>query len=185
MKKEFLEWVKSFIIALVVVFAFKMFFGTTVVYSTSMYPTLIEKDVLLLQKTQNVERGDIVSFKSKLTLTADDIQSLNLLQRFFVNEKTPKTLIKRVIGLPGDSIEVKDGIVKINGEVANESYVSSENVGEVYIKAIPEGEYFMMGDNRAVSLDSRSEQVGLIAEKDLVGKVLVRLWPLSKLGSVK
>lgn len=185
MKKEFLEWVKSFIIALVVVFAFKMFFGTTVVYSTSMYPTLIEKDVLLLQKTQNVERGDIVSFKSKLTLTTDDIQSLNLIQRFFVNEKTPKTLIKRVIGLPGDSIEVKDGIVKINGEVATEPYVSSENVGEVYIKAIPEGEYFMMGDNRAVSLDSRSEQVGLIAEKDLVGKVLVRLWPLSKLGSVK
>lgn len=185
MKKEFLEWVKSFIIALVVVFAFKMFFGTTVVYSTSMYPTLVEKDVLLLQKTQQVERGDIVSFKSKLTLTSDDIQSLNFIQRFFVNEKTPKTLIKRVIGLPGDSIEVKDGIVKINGEVATEVYVSSENVGEVYIKAIPEGEYFMMGDNRAVSLDSRSEQVGLIAEKDLVGKVLVRLWPLSKLGNVK
>lgn len=185
MKKEFLEWVKSFIIALVVVFAFKMFFGTTVVYSTSMYPTLVEKDVLLLQKTQQVERGDIVSFKSKLTLTSDDIRSLNFVQRFFVNEKTPKTLIKRVIGLPGDSIEVKDGIVKINGEVATEVYVSSENVGEVYIKAIPEGEYFMMGDNRAVSLDSRSEQVGLIAEKDLVGKVLVRLWPLSKLGSVK
>lgn len=185
MKKEFFEWLKSFAIALVIVFAFKMFFGTTVVYSTSMYPTLIEKDVLLLQKTNHVERGDIVSFKSKLTLTSEDIQALNVFQQFFVDETTSKTLIKRVIGLPGDSIEVKNGIVKLNGEVFEEAYVSSENVGEVFIEAIPEGQYFMMGDNRAVSLDSRSDLVGLIDQKDLVGKVLTRLWPLSKLGAVK
>lgn len=185
MKKEFLEWLKSFAVALLIVFLFKMFFGTTVVYSTSMYPTLIEKDVLLLQKTQTVERGDIVSFKSKLTLTDEDIRSLNVVQKLFVSKDTQKTLIKRVIGVPGDSIEVKDGIVKINGEVANEPYVSSENAGEVHIQAIPEGQYFMMGDNRAVSLDSRSDLVGLIEEKDLVGKVLVRLWPVPKIGSVE
>lgn len=185
MKKEFLEWLKSFAVALLIVFLFKMFFGTTVVYSTSMYPTLIEKDVLLLQKTQSVERGDIVSFKSKLTLTDEDIRSLNVVQKLFVSKDTQKTLIKRVIGVPGDSIEVKDGIVKINGEIVNEPYVSSENAGEVHILAIPEGQYFMMGDNRAVSLDSRSDLVGLIEEKDLVGKVLVRLWPVPKIGSVE
>lgn len=185
MKKEIFEWLKSFAVALVVVFIFKMFFGTTVVYSTSMYPTLVEKDVLLLQKTHSVERGDIVSFKSKLTLTEDDIASLNIVQKLFVSPNTQKTLIKRVIGLPGDSIEVKDGIVKINGEVEQNVHVSSENVGEVFVQKIPEGQYFMMGDNRAVSLDSRSDMVGLIQEKDLVGKVIVRLWPLQKLGSVK
>lgn len=185
MKREFLEWIKSFVVALVIVFAFKMFFGTTVVYSTSMYPTLIEKDVLLLQKTHSVEKGDIVSFKSKLTLTDEDIRALNALQKLFVSKDTQKTLIKRVIGVPGDSIEVKNGIVKLNGEVLDEVYVSSENVGEVFIEKIPENQYFMMGDNRAVSLDSRSDMVGLIDEKDLVGKVVVRLWPLSKLGTVK
>ncbi len=185
MKKEFLEWIKSFVVALAIVLVFKMFFGTTVVYSTSMFPTLIEKDVLLLQKTHSVERGDIVSFKSQLTLTSDDINSLNVVQKLFVNNNTQKNLIKRVIGLPGDSIEVKEGIVKLNGEVLNEDYVSSENVGEVYIEQIPEGQYFMMGDNRGVSLDSRSEMVGLIHEKDLIGKVLFRIWPIPKVGNVR
>lgn len=184
MKNEFLEWMKSFLVALIVVFAFKMFFATTVVYSTSMYPTLVEKDVMLLQKTHDIHRGDIVSFKSKLKLTDNDIRSLNALQKLFVGKDTQKTLIKRAIGLPGDSIELKDGILKINGQVYNEPYVSSENVGEVYIKNLPEGEYFMMGDNRAVSLDSRSEEVGLIDQKDLIGKVLVRVWPLTKVGKV-
>lgn len=185
MKSEFLEWLKSFGVALVIVIIFKMFFGTTVVYSTSMYPTLIEKDVLLLQKTHDVNRGDIVSFKSKLTLTDDDIRSLNVVQKLFVSKDTQKTLIKRVIGLPGDSIEVKDGIVKVNGEIAEEIYVSSENVGEIFIQELPADQYFMMGDNRAVSLDSRSELVGPIEKKDLVGKVVVRLWPVQKLGKVQ
>lgn len=185
MKKEFLEWLKSFAVALVIVLLFKMFFGTTVVYSTSMFPTLVEKDVLLLQKTHEVARGDIVSFKSQLTLTEDDIRSLNIIQKMFVNNNTQKNLIKRVIGLPGDSIEVKEGIVKLNGEVLNEAYVSSENLGDVYIEQIPEGQYFMMGDNRGVSLDSRSELVGLIHEKDLIGKVLFRIWPISKIGNVQ
>ncbi len=185
MKKEMLEWLKSFAVALAIVLVFKMFFGTTVVYSTSMFPTLVEKDVLLLQKTKTIERGDIVSFKSQLTLTEDDIASLNGVQKLFVNNNTQKNLIKRVIGLPGDSIEVKEGIVKLNGEVLNEEYVSSENVGDVYIEQIPEGQYFMMGDNRGVSLDSRSELVGLIHQKDLIGKVLFRIWPLQKIGNVK
>ncbi len=185
MIKEILEWLKSFAVALVIVLLFKMFLGTTVVYSTSMYPTLIEKDVLLLQKTHSVERGDIVSFKSKLTLTEDDIRSLNVFQKIFVTKDTQKNLIKRVVGLPGDSIELKDGIVTINGVVLEETYVSSENIGEVHIIKIPEGEFFMMGDNRAVSLDSRSELVGLISQKELVGKVLVRLWPIQKVGTVK
>lgn len=185
MRKELLEWLKSFAIAIVFVFLFKLFFATTVVYSTSMYPTLIEKDVLFLQKTQDLEKGEIVSFKSSLTLTESDIASLNIFQKLFVNEKTNKTLIKRVIGMPGDSIKVKDGIVYLNGVVLDEPYVSSENVGDVEIDQIPEDKYFMMGDNRAVSLDSRSDMVGLIDKKDIVGKCLFRLFPFDRLGTVK
>lgn len=185
MKKELFEWLKSFLIAIVFVVIFKMFFATTVVYSTSMFPTLVEKDVLFLQKTQSLNRGDIVSFKSELNLTESDISSLNIFQKLFVSENTKKTLIKRVIALPGDSIKVSNGIVYLNGVVMDEKYVSSENIGDIDIEKIPAGKFFMMGDNRAVSLDSRSDMVGLIDQKDLIGKCVIRIFPLSKIGSVK
>lgn len=185
MKKELLEWAKSFLIAIILVLVFKFFFATTVVYSTSMYPTLVEKDVLFLQKTHDLHRGDIVSFKSRLTLTEQDINTLNFFQRLFVNEKTNKTLIKRVIGLPGDSITLHDGVLTLNGVIMNEPYVSSENIGDVDIEKLPEGKYFMMGDNRAVSLDSRSDMVGQIDQKDIIGKCLFRVWPVEKFGQVK
>lgn len=184
-KKEIMEWLKAFVFALIVMGIFNFFFTTTMVYSTSMYPTLIEKDLLLLKRGTVVQRGDIVSFKSELLLSEGDIKRLNPIQRIFVNTKTHKNLIKRVIGLPGDSIRVTDEKVYVNGNLLDEAYVSSPTTGEVDIEKIPEGQYFMMGDNRSVSLDSRSMEVGTIEQDRIIGKVLVRVFPFNKIGTVK
>lgn len=184
MKNEILEWLKSFAIAILIVLVFNIFFATTVVYSTSMYPTLIEKDILLLRRTQDVNNGDIVSFRTALTLSENDIRSLNPIQKLFASVNPSKNLIKRVIGLPGDSIDIYNGEVYVNGEKLQEIYVSSDTNGEVHIESIPEGKYFLMGDNRSVSLDSRDSQVGLIDGEKIIGRAIFRLYPLTRFGNM-
>lgn len=184
MKNEIFEWVKSFAIAIAVVLAFNIFFATTVVYSTSMYPTLIEKDILLLHRTHNISGGDIVSFKTDLMLSENDIKSLNPIQKIFANFNPGKNLIKRVIGVPGDAIEIHNGEVYINGKQLQETYISSDTNGDISIDRIPEGQYFMMGDNRAVSLDSRDKQVGLIDGEKIIGRAIFRLFPLTRFGGM-
>jgi signal peptidase I len=183
--KELIEWIKAFAFAAIIVAVLSIFFTTTMVYSTSMYPTLVEKDVLLLKKTHDVKKGDIVSFKTSMEISKSDIDRMNILQRIFVREGGKKNLIKRVIAVPGDSISIKSGVVTINGKVQNETYVSSFTNQEISYDKIPDGKYFMMGDNRMESLDSRYPEVGLIDKGNMIGKVLVRIWPLNKLGIVK
>ncbi|SCZ79224.1 signal peptidase I [Acidaminobacter hydrogenoformans] len=184
MKNEIFEWLKSFAVAIIIVLVFNVFFATTVVYSTSMYPTLIEKDILLLRRSSDVKSGDIVSFRTDLTLSENDIASLNPIQKIFASVNPGKNLIKRVIGLPGDTIDIVGGEVYINGEKLQETYVSSNTNGDVHIKSIPDGKYFLMGDNRAVSLDSRDSQVGLIDGEKIIGKAIFRLYPLTRFGDM-
>jgi signal peptidase I len=184
MKQELIEWGKAFIFAAVVVFIFNIFFGTTTVFSTSMYPTLIEKDIVLLTKLGEPERGDIVSFKSDLAIGKESLKLLNPIQRLMVNEDSKKNLIKRVIGLPGDEIKVSDGQVYVNGVLLNEPYISSYTTGEVYIEALGDNMYFLMGDNRTVSLDSRSDSVGPVDGNTIFGKVLIRIFPFNRMGAV-
>jgi len=182
MKKEIIEWIKAVGFALVIFFILNIFISTTTVYNTSMLPTLIEGDRLVLLRSQSVEKGDIVSFESDMTLTQKDIASLNIIQRFMVNEETKKNLIKRVIAVPGDTIEIKSGVVFVNDEIVNEPYINTVTNQEVELIEIPEGTYFMMGDNRYVSLDSR--QLGPIEGDRIIGKVLVRFFPINRMGTV-
>lgn len=91
MKKEIIEWIKAIGFALVIFFILNIFISTTTVYNTSMLPTLIEGDRLVLLRSQSVEKGDIVSFESDMTLSQRDIESLNIIQRFMVNENTKRT----------------------------------------------------------------------------------------------
>lgn len=184
MKEELIEWGKAFIFAAVVVFIFNIFFGTTTVFSTSMYPTLIEKDIVLLTKLGEPERGDIVSFKSDLAIGKESLKLLNPIQRLMVNENSKKNLIKRVIALPGDKIEVSDGGVYVNDVKLDEPYVSSFTTGEVYIEELEVNRYFLMGDNRSVSLDSRSTSVGPVDGDTIFGRLVVRIMPLSRMGKV-
>ncbi len=185
MKKEIIEWIKAIIFALVIVGVLNVFITTTMVYSTSMYPTLIEKDLLILKKTNDIERGDIVSFVSDLKINQNDIDALNIIQKLKSKVGDKKSLIKRVIGLPGDSLLINDGKVYINGELYNEDYLNSITTGNVKIDKIPENKYFLMGDNRRVSLDSRSDLVGLVDKETIIGDVLVRIFPLNRIGVVE
>jgi len=182
MKREIIEWIKAIGFALIIFFVINIFISTTTVYNTSMFSTLIEGDRLVLLRSQDVEHGDIVSFESDMTLSKKDIASLNIIQRFMVSEDTKKNLIKRVIAVPGDSIEIRGGVVWVNDEIIDESYINTVTNKEVEHMVIPEGTYFMMGDNRYVSLDSRD--LGPIEGERIIGKVLVRFFPLNRIGTV-
>ncbi len=181
-KQEILEWVKSLLIAFVLFFIINFFISTTTVYSTSMFPTLIEGDRLLLHKTHNIQRGDIVSFESDLTLTERDIETLNFIQKFMVNTQTKKNLIKRVIAVPGDKIDIENGVVFINDKKLDEPYISTIAGDTLHVGVLPEGQYFMMGDNRAGSLDSR--KLGPVNGDRIIGKTVLRFYPFDRFGTV-
>ncbi len=178
-KKEIYEWIKALLLSLIIFVILNTFIATTTVYSTSMLPTLIEGDRLILNKTNNVQRGDIVSFESDMKLTKRDLASLNTLQKLMIGKNTKKNLIKRVIGMPGDTLEIINGIVYINGKKIDEPYINSISGETMDIGTIPRHKYFMMGDNRAVSLDSR--QIGFIDEEKIIGRAIFRFYPMKRL----
>lgn len=124
----------------------------------SMYPNLHKGDIVICSKYSDLERGDIAAFSSG-----------------------SKVLVKRVIGLPGDVINIDaDGIVTVNGEPLKEPYITGNSIGECDIDlpaTVPENRYFVMGDDREVSIDSRSSAVGSIPDEFIAGKVIFRLIP--------
>ena len=173
------EFIKDLIIAIVIVLAVTMVIKPTIVKESSMEPTLYENNYLFVNKLvykfkDHPARGDIIVFKSDL----DN-----------VDDGGKKLLIKRVIGVEGDTITLKDGYVYRNGEQLDEPYISApgstfEEDMTIDELVVPADRVFCMGDNREVSLDSRSEEVGTVAEKDIVGKAFVRLYPFSEIGSL-
>ncbi|MCL2493178.1 MAG: signal peptidase I [Clostridiales bacterium] len=161
-------------IALVIIIVILQFVKPTIVFEHSMQDTLQPRDYVLLAKqayrTHAPERGDIVVFRSNLPNDTGG---------------GTKDLIKRVIGLPGETVEVRDGSVYINGKPLMEDYTKDGTTdGAMAPMKIPAGEYFMMGDNRQVSDDSRDPQVGCIPEKDILGRVFFRLFPISRAGGI-
>ncbi|MBR4880127.1 MAG: signal peptidase I [Clostridia bacterium] len=125
---------------------------------TSMEPTLVNGDIVLLNKTTKFERGDLCGF------------SWN-----------NKLLIKRVIGIPGDWIEIDvDGTVYLNGEKLYEPYAEKLSVGECDLEfpyQVPQEQYFVLGDMRENSIDSRNTLIGCVTKDQIVGKVFFRIWP--------
>ena len=136
------------------------------IYGSSMSPTLTNGDIVAAMRYGSYERGDIVAF--------------------YYNEQI---LVKRIIGLPGEMVDIDaDGNVSIDGEPLDEPYLDEKALGDCDIELpyqVPEGRYFVMGDNRSVSSDSRSSQVGCVAEEQVIGKLIFRLWPLGGLGTVE
>ncbi len=161
--------VRDIAIALAIVIVVTMFIKPTIVKETSMQPTLYENNYLLVNKQAyrfgDEERGDIIVFHSDL--------------------EDKELLIKRIIGLPGDVITIDQGKVFLNGTELQEDYtLEGVTPGQLIDFTVPEGQLFVMGDNRRVSIDSRSQEVGCVDEDDVMGKAFVRLYPFNEIGSI-
>ena len=165
-KRRFRRLLGSTVNALIVVAAIAALIAMLVlpvlqIAGTSMEPSLNDGDIVLLVKTKHLETGDLCAF-------------------YYSN----KVLVKRVIGTPGDYIWIEsDGTVFVNGTALDEPYVSEKAFGECDVEfpyQVPENCYFVMGDHRETSIDSRSSVIGCITEENLMGKIFCRVWPLSE-----
>lgn len=169
--KETLGWIRDIGIAVIIAVLLLTFFKPIVIKQESMQPTFYSDDYVVINKQAytmfgDVEHGDVIIFKSELP---DD------------NGGT-KYLIKRVIGLPGDTIEIVDGYVYRNGEKIDEPYVAEQGASrEMRPLIIEEGKMFVMGDNRAVSQDSRSPEIGQVDQDTILGKVIIRVFPFDEI----
>lgn len=169
------EWIKDIVIAVVVALIVIQFIRPNLVKESSMEPSFYENDYLFISKQSyklfgEPERGDVVVFHSHLTSETGQ----------------EKLLIKRVIGLPGETIDISEGKVYINGEELIEDYIKEgTTTGEVDSMVIPEDSLFCMGDNRRVSIDSRDPDVGCVRVDDIYGKAVFRAFPFSEFGIIK
>ncbi len=169
---EFLEWAETIIFAFfAVVLVFTFLLRQANVDGGSMLPTLRDGEKLIVHHLfYTPERGDIVI-----------VDSVGL----------GKPIVKRVIACGGDTLDINffSGEVTVNGEVLKEDYIKEltlrDEMGHDYPVTVPEGHYFVMGDNRMNSLDSRSAAVGFVSEAEIMGKVVFRVWPLDRIGTTQ
>ena len=162
---------RSTIFTLVVVAAIAILVAVLVmpvlrIYGRSMNDTLDEGDVVVSIKGSSFKTGDIIAF-------------------YYNN----KLLVKRVIGQPGDWVDIDEaGNVYVNQVMLEEPYLNSKAFGETNIELpyqVPESRIFVLGDNRDVSIDSRNTSVGCVAEEQIAGKIVFRVWPIDKMGIIK
>lgn len=173
-KSGVLEFVRDIAIAVCIAFLVTLVIKPTIVKEESMEPNFYNNDYLFVYKlayhNKTPERGDVIIFKSDLKTSSGK----------------SKLLIKRVIAVPGDTISISDGNVYINGKKDKSSYTKDGYTnGTLQPTKIPKGKLFCMGDNRLVSRDSRDSAVGLVSTDSVVGKVVFRLFPLSRAGTIK
>ena len=170
-KKRYSKTLKSTIGVLVVVAAAAVLLSTLFlpilqISGTSMEPTLNSGDLIALVKTNDFNTGDLIGFYYQ-----------------------GKILLKRVIGRPGDTVSIdKDGNVYVNEELIDEPYLTQKSLGDCDIEfpyQVPENRYFVLGDHRSTSIDSRSSVIGCIKKEQIVGLVLLKFWPLNEISIIK
>jgi len=153
------------VVAAVAVLVATLWLPVLQVSGSSMEPTLDTGQIVVATKNADFAPGDVVAF-------------------YYGN----KVLLKRVIGVAGDTIDIKDdGTVYVNGIALDEPYLSEKSLGQCDIDLpyqVPDGRIFVMGDNRSVSVDSRTSTVGCITADSIVGKVTFRVWPLNGFGGI-
>ena len=151
------------VVAAVAVLAATLWFPILKIFGNSMTPTLRAGQIVVAMKGRSFETGDILGF-------------------YYGN----KLLVKRYIAGPGDWINItEDGVVFVNNEELDEPYLTEKAFGDCNIELpyqVPDGRCFVMGDHRSTSIDSRNMTVGSIAQEQIVGKILFRVWPLSDFG---
>ena len=205
--KDAMEWIVCIVIALIIAILFRYFIGTpTIVKQPSMYPTLKENQRLWLNRWDRTtkkmpNKGDIITFEapSKSVLTEEELQKSvvaryedepnGIFKKFTYNilEIGKISYIKRVIGLPGDHVVIKDGKVFINDNELEENYLQSgvvtdDGKGNCIDLIVPNNTVFAMGDNRPQSTDCR--RFGCIPLEKIEGKVKIRIWPLNVFGKI-
>ncbi|MTH55009.1 signal peptidase I [Bacillus mangrovi] len=170
-KKEIYSWLKTIGLTLLIALLCRMFiFEPITVEGVSMSPTLENGNKVIASKISTIERFDVIIFNAP---------------------ENNKKYIKRVIGLPGDKIEMKDDVLFVNGKAFKEKYINKEiqanKVTEDFslkdttgVTAVPDGYFFVLGDNRVKSMDSRS--FGFISKGSVVGKSIFRIYPFTEFG---
>ena len=170
-KRRYINVFKSTVYTLVVVAAFAVLVATLwmpvlQIYGSSMTPTIDEGQIVISVKGKKFEQGDLVAF--------------------YIGNKL---LVKRIIACPSDYVLVdENGTVFVNGTELYEPYVSEKSFGECDIEypyQVPDSKYFLMGDHRETSVDSRVSVVGCIPEEQIVGKIVFRVWPVSDFGIIE
>lgn len=153
------------VVAAVAVLIATLFLPILQISGDSMSPTLEHDEIVVLLKTKDFDRGDLIGFYYQ-----------------------GKILLKRVIALPEDEVAIDaDGNVYVNGELLEEPYVTDKGLGDCDLEfpyKVPGTGYFVLGDQRSNSVDSRNSVIGAISREDIIGKVFVRVWPLSEIGFV-
>jgi len=170
LKKEIMEWIKAIAFALILALAIRGFiFEPMLVPTGSMIHTIEIGDRILVNKYiyrfNDLKPGDIVVFKYP-----DDPSQI---------------FVKRLIGVGGDVIEIKDGVLYKNGNPVDEPYLKEPMIGSFGPFTVPEGHYFMMGDNRNSSKDSRFWENKYVPRSMIVGKATYRIWPINRIGELK
>lgn len=167
--EEVKDWIVSILIAVVLAFFIRYFIVELyMVEGPSMRPTLVSGERLVVNKFlyrfKSPERGEVVVFRYPRDPSRD--------------------FIKRVIGVPGDTIEIQDGQVILNGQVLDEPYIFEHTRGNYPAAKVPVGHIFAMGDNRNNSEDSRFKGVGFVPYELIKGKAMVIFWPISHIKSL-
>lgn len=172
-KERYIRTFRSTVFILVTVAAIATLIATLLlpvlrIYGTSMTPLLRQGDVVVSTKTSGFKRGDVISF-------------------YYNN----KILVKRVVAFAGETVDIDDsGNVFVDGKMLDEPYLQAgaKSYGETNIKLpyqVPEDRLFVLGDHRETSIDSRNTAIGAVAEEQVVGKIIFRIWPLGKVGLPK
>lgn len=170
------SWIWSFVVAFIIVGGVYFFLGRPFTVSgASMYPTLHNGDRMLLSKVGDIHRFDVVILKAP----DENVE-----------------YIKRVIGMPGDTVEMKSGVLYINGKKVDQPFINTEALAKQTVfmddftlesltgeSKVPEGKYFVLGDNRGVSKDSR--MIGFIDRSAIEGKAVFTIWPFGRIGGQK
>lgn len=168
-KRKYKRVLRSTLYTLIVVAAVSVLVATLwmpvlQIYGTSMTPTLYDGDIVISVKDTEPDHQDVIAF-------------------YYNN----KILVKRVIAGPGEWVDIdEDGNVFVNSIPLDEPYISEKAKGECNIEfpyQVPEAKYFVMGDHRSVSTDSRNTAVGCVSEEQIVGRISFRVWPLKSIGA--
>lgn len=153
------------VVAAVAVLVTTLFLPILQISGDSMSPTLAHNEIVVLLKTRDFQRGDLIGFYYQ-----------------------GKILLKRVIALPEDEVVIdSDGNVYVNAQLLEEPYITDKSLGDCDLEfpyKVPGTGYFVLGDRRSNSVDSRNSMVGTVSQDDIIGKVFLRVWPLDRLGLI-